>query len=297
MRRALAVLLLAALPAWSAEPISAEPIKDLARLHKDTNAGRLAALQEILKERGIPFEAQTFTPEAKEGAPPPPEGTNLIVTFGTGPKEIVVGAHYDAVRLKDGTLSPGMVDNGASVITLVRLAEELKGRTLAHRVRIVFFDQEEVGLQGSKAYVASRPAGEVVAAVNLDIAGYGGSLVFGAGPEARDAPLHRAVRRVCAERGLACTGFPKFPASDDRSFAAAGIPNVSLAFLPELEAHQLWLRLNGGPDSGLAEKLVPEILKTIHTPEDTLAKVDPATLDLAPRVLLDLLLSLDAGLK
>jgi len=32
---------------------------------------------------------------------------------------IVVGAHYDAVRLSDGTLSRGAVDNAASSVILV----------------------------------------------------------------------------------------------------------------------------------------------------------------------------------
>ena len=37
-----------------------EPLAELSRLKQTTNAGRLAALQEILTERKIPFEAQAF---------------------------------------------------------------------------------------------------------------------------------------------------------------------------------------------------------------------------------------------
>jgi len=291
---------LAAVVLLAAAPVRAgEPMKDLARLRQESNAGRLAALQEILKEHGLPFEAQPFTPKAapETAASKPEEGINVVVSFGSGPREIVVGAHYDAVKLKDGTLSPGMGDNGASVIVLVRLAKALKGRALTHRVRVVFFDQEEIGLLGSKAYVAAQKPGEIAAAINLDIAGYGGSLAFRAGPEERNAPLYRVVRQVCAERALACTGFPRFPPSDDRSFEAAGVPNVSLAFVPEVQAHQLWLMLNGGAESGIREGFVPEILKTIHTPGDTLDKIDAAALELAPEVVLDVLLKLDASLK
>ncbi|HSN87572.1 MAG TPA: M28 family peptidase, partial [Thermoanaerobaculia bacterium] len=120
-----------------------EPLADLARLKQATNAGRLAALQEILTERKIPFEAHAFDGGKKDK---PEKGTNLSVAFGSGPREIVVGAHYDAMMLKDGTLSHGMVDNGASVVALVRLAEALREKKLRHPVRLLFFDQEELGL-------------------------------------------------------------------------------------------------------------------------------------------------------
>jgi Zn-dependent M28 family amino/carboxypeptidase len=273
-----------------------EPLADLARLDKPTNAGRLAALREILTERGLAFEVQTFAGGKKDA---PAEGANVVLgssSGSAGAREIVVGAHYDAVMLKDGTLSHGMVDNGASVVVLLRVAEALKGRKLAHPVRIVFFDQEEIGLLGSKSFVAGRKAETIAAAINLDIAGYGDTLVFGELAGERNLPVYRAVRRVCAGRDLACLGFATFPPSDDRSFEAAGIPNVSLAFLGRAEAHQLWLLMNGGPDSGLRQDLRPRIFGTIHTPQDTLDKIDPKTLDLAAGVVLDTLQELDAAL-
>jgi len=72
---------------------------------------------------------------------------------------------------------------------------------------------------------------------------------------------------------------------------------VSIGFLPRLQAHQLWLFLNGGKDSGLQEGWTPAILKIVHTPEDTLDKVDPGTTDLATGLVLDLLLRLDGEME
>lgn len=275
----------------TAGAVRAEPLQDLAKLQRDTNAGRLEALQEILKARGIPFEIQTF-----DGG-----GSNVVVTFGAktpGAREIVVGAHYDAVKLKDGSLSRGMVDNGAGVIALAGLAEALRGKPLRHRVRVVFFDQEELGLLGSKAFVAARKPAEVAAAVNVDIVGYGDTLLFGGGKGEGNAAVYRALQRVCAARRLSCLEFASFPQGDDLSFEAAGIPNVSVAFLPAVEAHQLWLLLNGGgPEkSGLRGDFTPKILQTIHAPGDTLDKVDRATLERTPGILLDLVAELDSAL-
>jgi hypothetical protein len=271
--------------------LQAEPLQDLAKLQRDTNAGRLEALQEILKAHGIPFEIQTF-----DGG-----GSNVVVTLGNnepGGREIVVGAHFDAVKLKDGSLSRAMVDNGAGVIALAGLAGALRGKPLRHRVRVVFFDQEELGLLGSKAFVAARKPVEVAAAVNVDIVGYGDTLVFGGGKGEGNAGVFRALQRVCAARRLSCLEFASFPAGDDRSFEAAGVPNVSIAFLPAVEAHQLWLLLNGGgPDkSGLRGDFTPKILQTIHSSGDTLDKVEPATLERTSGVLLDLVTELDSTL-
>jgi hypothetical protein len=294
MLRAVTVLLSLALLLPGSAGAQSGPLRDLARLQRNTNAERFEALQEILKERGIPFEIQAFD-SAKIGGPG--EGRNLVATFGSGSREIVVGAHYDAVELKkEGRLSRGMVDNGAGVIALAGLAEALRGKPLRHRVRVVFFDQEEKCLCGSKSYVAAGKPAEMAAAVNVDILAYGDTLLFGGGKGEGNAAVYRALQRVCAARRLGCLEFPSFPTGDDRSFEAARVPNVSVAFLPAVEAHQLWLLLNGGKDSGLREGFAPPILQVIHTPGDVLEKVDPATVERAPGVLLDLVTELDSTL-
>jgi hypothetical protein len=105
-----------------------------------------------------------------------------------------------------------------------------------------------------------------------------------------------AVQGLLRKRGLtySCLRFPAFPASDDRSFQAAGIPAISMAVLPALEAHQVWLLLNGGKESGLAPGFAPSILRTIHTSADTADKLSPQGMTLIYNAVLGLLLELDA---
>lgn len=292
------LLLTSACALRAAEPPAPDPLRDLAHLRQESNPARLEALQEILRERGLSFELQTFN--AKESPHGHKKGTNVVMAFGPSgstAREITVGAHYDAVEWKDGKMSQGMVDNGAGAIILLRVAEALKDRPLRHRIRVVLFDKEEVGLLGSKAYVARRKPGEIAAAVNVDIAGFGDVVVYGMGKTEGDARLQETMGAICAERRLTCMEFPTFPPGDDRSFQTAGIPVVSIGFLPRLQAHQLWLFLNGGKDSGLQQGWMPPILKIIHTPEDTLDKVDPGTLDLATGLVLDTVLRLDGGME
>lgn len=52
-----------------------------------------------------------------------------------------------------------------------------------------------------------------------------------------------------------------------------------MGILPGVEAHQLWLLLQGGKESGLAPGTVPAILRTIHTTEDRSDKLDPKAME------------------
>ena len=61
---------------------------------------------------------------------------------GDGPREILLTAHYDAVVLRDGTLSQGVVDNAASVVGVIEAAKILREKNLNHRVRVILFDQD-----------------------------------------------------------------------------------------------------------------------------------------------------------
>ena len=259
---------------------------DATRLDRPSNPERLEALKTLLRERGLEFEAQPFVNEKKE------QGQNLIVTLGSGERDIVIGAHFDAARLQDGSLSHGMVDNAAGAVVLTRVAEALRAQRLQHRIRVVFFDMEELGLLGSAHYVKSSD-GQVAAAINVDIAGYGDTLIFGPGKDEGNAEVYGAMWRVCAEQRLSCMEFSEFPKGDDRSFQAAKIPNLSLAIVPALEAHQLWLLLHGGKESGLAEGFLPPILKTIHTPGDTAEKLDDAAMTRIADAVVNLVMELD----
>jgi hypothetical protein len=239
-----------------------------------TNQARFEALTEMLRARGFAYDVQPFTIEKAVGKELRTEGRNVVVSFGEGLDEVVVGAHFDAARLPDGSLSRGAVDNAASSVILVRLAEALRPEKLPARVSVVWFDMEELGLIGSHRYVQSHASARIVAMLNFDINGYGDTIVFGPADREDSIGLRRALVHTCATEDISCVSFPVMPPGDDRSFVKAGIPTLSIGMLPAAEAHQLWLMLNAGTDSGLAPGTTPAILRTIHTPADTSDKVN-----------------------
>jgi Iap family predicted aminopeptidase len=265
--------------ATASAPAAAALVDDVRALAaaKD-NDQRFEAMTALLRNRGVPFEVETFTvdkPDPRDGRT---RGRNIVATLGQGADEIVLGAHFDAVRLKDGTMSQGAIDNGASSVVLAHVAASLRTVALGSRVRIVWFDMEESGLQGSRSYLTAHPASGIRAMINFDINGYGDTVLFGPPPGADSSRLVRTFLETCAAEPIDCVRFNQFPNSDDRSFGKAGVATISIGILPALEVHQLWLRLHGGANAGLAPGFAPPVLRTIHTAEDVVEKVEGAAM-------------------
>jgi len=100
-------------------------------------------------------------------------GTELVnveaVLPGRGDREIVLAAHYDTVAG-----SPGVVDNASGCGVVLAAAQRLAEMPLEYSVRFVFFDGEELGALGSRAWLdALGPEGQdrILAAIHLDMVG------------------------------------------------------------------------------------------------------------------------------
>ncbi len=292
-----------AAPGPESPPTPAEPrqapltglLDDLGRIVGRETVDRGAELLRMFRERGLEPLEQEFPATATERQPRE-TGKNLIATVGEGPRDIVVGAHYDVVRLEDGTVVGGAVDNGAASVVLTRVAETLQRHELSHRVRIVLFDLEEHGLLGSQAYVQVEDTGRVAAMVNVDVVVGEGTLMYGPTSHEGNDTVYRSLRVACAASEITCMGFPRYPPSDDRPFQAAGIPNVSLAMNGAAASHQMWLALNAGPESGLREGFMPEVFRIIHSSRDTIEHVSEAAMNDLHDLVVALVLGLDGAL-
>lgn len=271
-----------------------------------TNEARTRVVVEQVRAAGFEPSVETFAGGNRQTGEM--EGRNVVFTVGEGEREILLTAHYDAVVLRDGTMSQGVVDNAASVVGVIEAAKILRSKNLNHRVRIILFDQEELGLIGARKWIEAHGLTNVAAVVNSDVAGYGDTLMYGLNNGAQSAGVTRAVREVCAERAMNCVGFPVYPPSDDRAFSGAGlgeagqagsadrVPTVSLGFQDHVGAHQMWLAFNGGESNGLAEGFVPRVFQLIHSTDDTMERIDPATIRMAGDTYAALVERLDAQL-
>jgi Zn-dependent M28 family amino/carboxypeptidase len=251
----------------------------------------MAVIVDQLTAAGLPHEVQTF--EGGNQRTGPMAGSNVVVTLGDGPKDIVLTAHYDAVKLRDGSMSQGIVDNAGSVLAMIEAMKTLKGQTTGHRLIFVLTDQEELGLIGAKAWLESHDKSRIHAVINADVAAYGRTVMYGENNGAQSGFVLSALRTQCAEQAVNCIAFPVYPPSDDRVFSAAGVPVVSLGTQDAIGAHQMWLAFNGGEDNGLKEGFVPPVFQRIHSTEDKLSYLNGEDVARFGRFIADLTLRLD----
>jgi acetylornithine deacetylase/succinyl-diaminopimelate desuccinylase-like protein len=99
------------------------------------------------------------------------EASNVIADTKEGREDctVIVGAHLDSVP--EG---PGINDNGSGSATVLEIAEKMSelGIEPQNRVRFAFWGAEELGLFGSKHYVAQldeRQLGDIAVYLNFDM--------------------------------------------------------------------------------------------------------------------------------
>jgi hypothetical protein len=108
------------------------------------------------------------------------ESKNVIATLnGTDPKSdaiIIMCAHYDT-----WPGSPGALDNGAGVATILTAAEIMSTYTFNHTIRFIAFSGEEIGLYGSFSSAKNNydKRENIYAVINIDEPGYAASMEGG----------------------------------------------------------------------------------------------------------------------
>lgn len=278
-------LAIAGLLCATAGPAVAAPkatiAREVASFVQPSREDRLAALKALLDAHGLPYEVQRFA-GGKAGAPQ--EGYNVVVTLGKGDRDILLTAHYDAIVLKDGALADGAVDNAASAVALVHAADALKGRGLKHRIRIVFTDQEELGLLGGKAYAAGPDAARIAGVINFDINAYGDTPFFAVPQRPEGAFLDNVIAAGCKAAKENCRPFAVYPSSDHKAFWLRYIPATSFSYLPAAEVEQFDAFLLESRKASRSPLPAPRILSMIHTPGDKMVEVDPATIKRAAKL-------------
>ena len=212
--------------------------------------------------RQLASAAQPF--EAKISVSPP-EGTayNVIATpKGVRGCDTISGGHYDSVAVTGGA-----DDNASGSAAVLELARVVAAKKLSAHHCFALFGAEEFGLFGSKAYVERLSADELQelrGMVNLDVVGTAAELALIGSADLVD------VARLQAEKlgvKAVAASLPPNTGSDHLSFQNAGVPVLMLY-----------------RDDNL-----------IHTPEDTIQRILPASLEETVAVALATLLALAPG--
>ncbi len=243
---------------------SARLLADLFRLSHDSMAGRASMTPENAKARAFlvaemrrlglaqvngSYEQAFAMP--RRNRPDSVRGANVVamVRGRTAPdRYLVVTAHYDHVGTRNGNIYNGADDNASGTAALLQMAAHFQRSRPAHSIIFVFFDAEEMGLTGARAFVETPPVplAQIVANVNMDMVARGDNgLLWAVGttPYPQMKPVVESTTadaRVTVKMGFDTgTGRDNWTSlSDQGAFHAKGIPFVYFGVEDHPDYHQ-----------------------------------------------------------
>jgi Zn-dependent M28 family amino/carboxypeptidase len=275
---------------------TAQIMRRLSALSADSMEGRLAGttggkrarawIMRELNAMGVKPLGAGFEHPVKLALRPNADtvGANIVARIpgkrGGGPT-LVLSAHYDHLGIRNGAIYNGADDDASGCIALLTIAERLLREQPEHDVVLAFFDAEEGGLRGARAFVADAvvPLASIALNINLDmVSRQDNNAVWVAG--LTHYPALRAVAegagkraRIAVKYGHDTRGVKPSDdwtnASDHGAFHAKSIPF-------------LYLGVEDHPD--------------YHGPGDDASKIDPAFYTAVIDFAYDLVKSADAQL-
>jgi Zn-dependent M28 family amino/carboxypeptidase len=180
-------------------------------------------------------------------------GANIVARIpgknASGPV-LVLSAHYDHLGVRNGEVFNGADDDASGCVALLTIAERLLREPPAHDVILAFFDAEESGMVGSKAFVNAPPVPleRIAMNINLDmVARQDGKALWVAGTS-----HHPALKPIAdaAAKGAAVSirfghdtkdlkpGDDWTGSSDHAAFHAKGIPFLYLGVEDHPDYHK-----------------------------------------------------------
>lgn len=272
-------------------------------------AGGLASAQYILDQaKKAGFHAQMLPFENREKT----VGQNIVVEIEGQSKDsaVIVGAHYDSVKM-----GPGINDNGSGVALVLQLMQTLAAQKEKpkHTVYLAFWDSEEVGIAGSRAFAEKLSAEQlkgIKAYINVDMVGTKNPTVMIA--DASKSSVDE-MEKMLKERGLDGADYQQLLAGMRAIPSHAGdlaLEQTLMAFLKQkgivakkdistLTASDTAPFLGKVPVASIIlfnEQLKDDVLEfapCYHQACDTLDQVDPKSLTLASEMVWHLLSSID----
>jgi hypothetical protein len=216
---------------------------------RDNASPDAATTRSILVERLSPL-ARPWDEGAGDAGylQPFAEGTNVIGVIpgaDLADEYVMVGAHYDHLAVGDcrnvtpaDDICNGAADNAAGVVAAMAIAEAIAAEGPRRSVIVAFWDAEEDGLLGARAFAENPivPLDQIVTYVNFDIQGAnllpslaGSTLAIGS--ETGGPALSELVDEVTSASALTYAALSLITGqgrSDHAPLADAGVPVVFL---------------------------------------------------------------------
>jgi aminopeptidase-like protein len=249
---------------------------------------RLNTLKLILKSKNIKFIEQKYKYYIFKG-------TNIIVDIGNTKRHIILSAHYDVIFN-----SPGANDDASAIAILIDVIERLRKLKLKNKVRVIFFDDEEVGRFGSISYIKKYSLKDLIAVYHLELCGYGDAI--GLWPITKineNSYALKTIEEVLKEKKIYSERVGHLPVfwGDQDSFINRGFANalcITVAPKKDKEAIKRFVKSNvlkvifdfyGGK--------LPTMFQRYHSSEDKSEYLSEDALKMVSDVLVNTLVELD----
>lgn len=260
------------------------------KLEYKSDSERLNTLKNILKNKKIDFIEQKYNYKIFEG-------TNVIVDAGNlkSKKHIILSAHFDVVPG-----SPGANDDASGIAILIDVINKLKKLKLRNKIRIIFFDDEELGRFGSISYINKYGLKDLIAVYHLELCGMGD--VVGLWPITKineNSYALKIIEKVLKEKNIYFEKLGQLPAfwGDDLSFRNAGSKHalcISVGPKEDKEALKRFVKSN-------VFKIIfdyytgriPKMFQLYHSPEDKSEYLSEKALKMVSHVLVNVVKKLE----
>lgn len=187
-----------------------------------------------------PFKYGSFrNPQSGEAAVPDKDGINLIAKIPgsvEGGPAMVITAHYDHLGVREGEIFNGADDNASGVVGTLAIAEHFSKTPPTHDIYLVFFDAEEDGFGGARAFIRNPPIAleSVALNVNFDMVSRGDNGILWASGTHHWPDMIDRVETVAAKTPVTVKlGYDQGDGredwtllSDHAVFFRAGIPHI-----------------------------------------------------------------------
>lgn len=212
-------------------------------------------------------------------------GVNIYVKLGKGPRYFAVSCHLDRVKGAGGAN-----DNGAAIATCLELTQQYLLQPFEQSLLVLFFDEEETGLKGSRAYIEEFGFEDIHTLVNLELVGFGDCGILWPADSHPNSITQQLITVTETRQPKTDQPFfahplvamPNFPLyfSDADSFIEAGCKNtITLTRITERDYNLTgeYIRLQKeGVDGDELDSLITgsDTLKYYHTPQDVSSNIE-----------------------
>lgn len=222
-------------------------------------------------------------------------GTNLIVDLGPTKKRIGVSSHFD--RVQD---SAGANDNGSAIavcIDVIMKFKESENNDLV--IRVFFFDEEEIGLKGSTAYVKQHGTKDLIGLINMELVGLGDKFALWPVTENGNGELLTAFESASRNRKIISRRFDQIVTNtaDHLSFQGDGLQDsftvTCISDKDVATAQHYFNALKIGLDKEALFKILASapVFEHYHRPTDTYDRLREDSIRMTSETIWDTIIS------